>query len=99
MKRRGFLKLAPIGAIASVIAPQLLLKSKEDKLILKLDDEIIATTTSFELAEDDWQYLESRKISVEEIVRVYNVPIEILGTETRIIIPPPKNGKYKYTLL
>jgi branched-subunit amino acid transport protein len=51
MRRRDFLKIAPIGAVAAIVVPAVLAQdgdsrhSQKDKLLLKVDNTTIATTT------------------------------------------------------
>jgi hypothetical protein len=69
MKRRDFLKIAPIGAVAVTIMPSLLNTHNTDRLVLELD-----------MNEYDWQFLESRQFKIEEIARAFNYPVEIMNS-------------------
>ena len=92
MKRRDFLKIAPIGAVAAIVVPAALAQdgdsrhSQKDKLMLKVGNTTIATTTptTLDLSAQDAQFIESRQFKIEEIARAFNCPIEILNETTCI---------------
>jgi phage portal protein BeeE len=88
MRRRDFLKIAPIGAVAAIVVPAVLAQDKEprhsqkDKLVLKVGNTTIATTTptTLDLSEQDAQFIESRQFKIEEIARAFNYPVEIMNS-------------------
>jgi hypothetical protein len=85
MRRRDFLKIAPIGAAAAIVVPAVLAQdgdprhSQKDKLLLKVDNTTIATTT-LDLSAQDAQFIESRQFKIEEIARAFNCPVEIMNS-------------------
>ena len=83
MRRRDFLKIAPIGAAAAVVAPCILAQAEEE-ISYPISVKRKGLITNMDMSDTDWQFIESRQFQIEEIARAFNYPIEILNEPTCI---------------